>query len=329
MSISLSPRPEKLTITRSSRVNRRMRSKRPAKACADSSAGMMPSVRASNCAAFEPRVFGSNFRVAKGSLLLRSAGLRQVGKILRERHVDGTHVDAQTVADDGKAGGNPYQVLAAFPSAKMIGDGDESGNRGANAIAGGLIGNPLIDCEPKGLALGSFARGRGRIGRVQAGVGELGIVELAAGFALVTGQDLAKDRGVGSEVVQNVQAVAEPIESDIFLRLNFLEHSDDVFACERLVGCFGVERVEKNNGNAGGDVGLFLRAVGVGVGRKGSSGWGGREICFSGENADFLGLAIVEDGEILLCQAADGVAVLVVDDDVDLDETGRGAQHIS
>jgi len=100
MSISLSPRPEKLTITRSSRVNRRMRSKRPAKACADSSAGMMPSVRASNCAAFEPRVFGSNFRVAKGSLLLRSAGLRQVGKILRERHVDGTHVDAQTVADD-------------------------------------------------------------------------------------------------------------------------------------------------------------------------------------------------------------------------------------
>jgi hypothetical protein len=33
-------------------VNRGMRSKRPAKACADSSVGMMPSVRASNCAAF-------------------------------------------------------------------------------------------------------------------------------------------------------------------------------------------------------------------------------------------------------------------------------------
>jgi len=272
------------------------------------------------------RIYGINGNVG---VRKRACGSADIGGEIFSGVVRPIEVKFVETEANGKAGGNPYQVLAAFPSAKMIGDGDESGNRGANAIAGGLIGNALIECEPKGLALGSFARGSGRIGRVQAGVGELGIVELAAGFALVTGQDLAKDRGVGSEVVQNVQAVAEPIESDIFLRLNFLEHSDDVFACERLVGCFGVERVEKNNGNAGGDVGLFLRAVGVGVGRKGSSGWGGREICFSGENADFLGLAIVEDGEILLCQAADGVAVLVVDDDVDLDETGRGAQHVS
>jgi hypothetical protein len=39
------------------------------------------------------------------------------------------------------------------------------------------------------------------------------------------------------------------------------------------------------------------------------------------ENADFLGLAIVNDGEIVLRKAGDGVSVLVVDDDVELDET--------
>src|ERR1700686_2803905 len=51
VSMSLSPRPETLRMTRSSRVNCEMRSMRPAMAWADSRAGMMPSVRARSCAA--------------------------------------------------------------------------------------------------------------------------------------------------------------------------------------------------------------------------------------------------------------------------------------
>ena len=178
------------------------------------------------------------------------------------------------------------------------------------------------------MALGSLSGGRGRVGCIQARVSELGIVELAGGLALVTGQDLPKDRGVGSEVVQDVQAVAEPIEGDIFLRLNFPERADDLFAGERLVGGFSVEGIQKDDSDAGWDVGLFLRAVGVGVGRKGSSGWGERQVRFGGEGADFLELAVVEDEEIFLPQASDRVTVLVVDDDVDLNEMRGDTQRV-
>ena len=51
MSMSLSPRPERLRMTRSLDLNCGRRSMRPAMACADSSAGIIPSVRESSFAA--------------------------------------------------------------------------------------------------------------------------------------------------------------------------------------------------------------------------------------------------------------------------------------
>ena len=63
--MSLSPRPERFRITRSRRLELRERSMRPASACADSSAGMMPSVRARSARGVESgfigdgRVFGA------------------------------------------------------------------------------------------------------------------------------------------------------------------------------------------------------------------------------------------------------------------------------
>jgi hypothetical protein len=58
---------------------------------------------------------------------------------------------------------------------------------------------------------------------------------LPAGLAFKTREELLKNERIGDEIVQDAQAVTEPVERDIFMRLNVAQHLQHLFARHRLV----------------------------------------------------------------------------------------------
>src|SRR4029077_13906955 len=122
------------------------------------------------------------------------------------------------------------------------------------------------------------------------------------------------------KTVQNVKIFAKPIECDAVLLTEVLEELQNLFSSEGLVRELRVKGVEEYDRNAGWNAGVLRKPVCEGIGRERGLRLISAQIRFCRQELNFLRTLVIEQDEVVLGKSGNGAAVLVVDDDVDLDE---------